>query len=243
MIRLEAFRQNSGRYAALIEPSMQISRLTEADMADLVECLDYSRLSTTPRSKSQGGNEGLLLSNIPSPFVDDFLNLLPLRPPGINSFPNTLPDFPDFSTVLSPGPLSPGKHPSAVGNTNGHIHSTSLNLSTDPMSLHQNSVDSVAVHSDAESTMSQQSPTNTMSQPQPPSQFYPTGNVATHASPRSPSSGGGGMGQGLGETPYRRPSMTNGRRPWYEQPNRTGTANGDDVSGIGGMLPLGEMIH
>lgn len=81
MTRLAAFRQNSSRYTVLIHPSIQITHLSQADITDLIECLDYSRLSTAPRRPSQGGNgePRPLVSNLPSPFFDDFLNLLPLE--------------------------------------------------------------------------------------------------------------------------------------------------------------------
>lgn len=77
------FCQNSSRYAVLIDPSIQITQLSSSDISELVECLDYSRLSTAPRGKSQGGTSEPrpLVSNLPSPFFDDFLNLLPLSNP------------------------------------------------------------------------------------------------------------------------------------------------------------------
>ena len=55
MARLEAFRENSSRYASLIDPIVHFTNLSQADLLDLVECLDYSRLSTISRRKSQGG--------------------------------------------------------------------------------------------------------------------------------------------------------------------------------------------
>lgn len=81
MARLQVFRENSYRYALLIDPTVQIAHLSEVELADMVECLDYSRLSTAPRRKSQGGTSEPrpLVSNLPSPFFDDFLNLLPLN--------------------------------------------------------------------------------------------------------------------------------------------------------------------
>ena len=80
MERLVSFDQDSSRYAILIDPTIQLTHLSQPDIADLTVCLDYSRLSTTPRRKSSSGPDPRpLVSNLPSPFFDDFLNLLPLN--------------------------------------------------------------------------------------------------------------------------------------------------------------------
>ncbi|KAL8678770.1 MAG: hypothetical protein Q9186_004921 [Xanthomendoza sp. 1 TL-2023] len=67
-------------YWKVLAICIQITHLSPADIVDLVECLDYSRLSTAPRRISQGGNgePRPIVSNLPSPFFDDFVNLLPL---------------------------------------------------------------------------------------------------------------------------------------------------------------------
>ena len=117
MARLEVFRENSSRYALLIDPTVQIAHLSQADLADLVECLDYSRLSTTPRRKSQGGTiePHPLVSNLPSPFFDDFLNLLPLSNssrPGDVYYSGVFVDDDDFAVLPSDSSNAPAKIPS-----------------------------------------------------------------------------------------------------------------------------------
>lgn len=47
--RLEDFRLSSERYATLVDPTVQEVRLSSDAANDLIECLDYSRMSTTPR--------------------------------------------------------------------------------------------------------------------------------------------------------------------------------------------------
>ena len=110
LAHLKVFRENSSRYASLIDPTAQITHLSQADLADLVECLDYSRLSTAPRRKSQGGESHPLVSNLPSPFFDDFLNLLPLnnssRPSDI-SFSDVFADDNDFAVLSSDPSTAP----------------------------------------------------------------------------------------------------------------------------------------
>ena len=116
MARLEAFHENSSRYAPLIDPTVQVAHLSQTDLADLVECLDYSQLSTTPRRKSQGGTgeSHPLVSNLPSPFFDDFLNLLPLNNssrPGEFSFSGVFDDD-DFAVLPSDPSIVRAKFPS-----------------------------------------------------------------------------------------------------------------------------------
>ena len=76
--RLEDFRTNSDRYATLVDPAVQEVHLTADAANDLIECLDYSRMSTTPRRKSQSATNLATLSQLPSPFFEEFVNMLPL---------------------------------------------------------------------------------------------------------------------------------------------------------------------
>ena len=137
MARLEAFRENSPRYAPLIDPTVQVAHLSQADLADLMECLDYSRLSTAPRRKSQGGTSEShpLVSNLPSPFFDDFLNLLPLNNssrPGDICFSSVFADDDDFAVPPPAKPPSPihlvrttskaAAIPSNANSSNMHFH-------------------------------------------------------------------------------------------------------------------------
>ena len=59
---------------------MQEVHLSSTDATDLLECLDYSRMSTTPRRESESNSTSQLvtLSQLPSPFFEEFFNLLPL---------------------------------------------------------------------------------------------------------------------------------------------------------------------
>lgn len=159
MARLEVFRENSSRYALLIDPTIQIAHLSQADLADLVECLDYSRLSTTPRRKSQGGTSDPhpLVSNLPSPFFDDFLNLLPLsnssRPGDMYFSGGFADDDDDFAVLTSDPSTAPAKHPSppppatttnkaaAISTNANHFHSningtSTSNIATGPSHHH-----------------------------------------------------------------------------------------------------------
>ena len=95
--RLEDFRQCSSRYTQLVDATLQEVQLTQADANDLLECLDYSRMSTTPRRKSELESRSHLatLSQLRSPFFEEFVNLLPIshsRPkstfPGITNNTN-----------------------------------------------------------------------------------------------------------------------------------------------------------
>jgi hypothetical protein len=51
--RLEDFRQSSDRYSSLADPTVQEVFLSSDAANDLIECLDYSRMSMTPRTFSQ----------------------------------------------------------------------------------------------------------------------------------------------------------------------------------------------
>ncbi|KAF2708441.1 hypothetical protein K504DRAFT_306967 [Pleomassaria siparia CBS 279.74] len=85
--RLEDFRASCGKYAQLIDPLVQEIHLTPTDVNDLIECLDYSRMSTTPRKKSEGdaADDIATLSQLPSPFFEEFVNLLPFSYGGPSS--------------------------------------------------------------------------------------------------------------------------------------------------------------
>ncbi len=146
MARLEAFRENSSRYAPLIDPTIQTAHLSETDLADLVECLDYSRLSTTPRRKSQGGTSEShpLVSNLPSPFFDDFLNLLPLSNssrPGDMYFSGMFADDEDFAVLPNDPSTAPAKIPSPPpsGMTNNRVTAIPTNANTSNIQFHTNS--------------------------------------------------------------------------------------------------------
>ena len=77
--RLEDFSQSSDRYVTLVDPTIQDLNLSAEAATDLLECLDYSKMSATPRRKSQSQATNLAtLSQLPSPFFEEFINLLPL---------------------------------------------------------------------------------------------------------------------------------------------------------------------
>lgn len=89
--RLEDFHANCLRYASLIDPSVQELRIEPSDISDLVECLDYSRMSTTVKRKPPSATAWGSLSQFPSPLFDEFVNLLPFsttRGLGESSFDN-----------------------------------------------------------------------------------------------------------------------------------------------------------
>jgi hypothetical protein len=82
--RLEDFCANRARYATLVDPSGQEAALDTNDANDLAECLDYARMSTTPRRKSQPSSSNTapdppVLSQLPSPFFEELVNLLPFN--------------------------------------------------------------------------------------------------------------------------------------------------------------------
>ena len=239
MTRLESFRQSSSRFATLIEPSEQLTNLCDTDVADLVECLDYSRLSTTPRRKSQAGAERSLVSNLPSPLFDDFLNLLPsynLRG-GSNSGHF---DFADFSVETPP----PQQHQQSSDHDQGPATHITTNM---PDGGNHNDL----AHSqdgDSSNTLSHVSPTNTHSHPhQPQAQqqephFYPhqltqTSHKLSPLQIGAETMSATSLAMGplsshpntnpVIDPPYRRQSFCGGKRPWYEQQQQTTTV--DDV--------------
>lgn len=141
--RLEDFRANSHVYTTLVDPTVQEIRLSTGDATDLIECLDYARMSTTPRRKSQTADL-TTLSQLPSPFFEELVNLLPIsysRPmsamPFENAFvqspqsmmhpmPSMLPDFyanagmgqtNSMTNGISSDEVSPGHVPGSGGTT------------------------------------------------------------------------------------------------------------------------------
>lgn len=117
--RLEDFHASSERYASLVDPMVQEVLLTPSDANDLIECLDYSRMSTTPRRKSQTAAGLATLSQLPSPFFDEFVNLLPFsysRP--MSSIPfdfdQTTPSFDTQWRQPNPAPMFNVPGPSTV---------------------------------------------------------------------------------------------------------------------------------
>jgi len=90
--RLEDFRANSERYAALVDPTVQDVDLSPDDATDLIECLDYARMSTTGRRRSQSATDHAAFSQLPSPFFEELVSLLPLS----YSRPVSPPPFADI---------------------------------------------------------------------------------------------------------------------------------------------------
>ncbi|KAF2114275.1 fungal-specific transcription factor domain-containing protein [Lophiotrema nucula] len=120
--RLEDFRGSSVRYTQLVDPTVHEVHLSASDANDLVECLDYSRMSTTPRRKSENTSTSQLaaLSQLPSPFFEEFVNLLPFsysRP--VSVLPND-----DFSNNWA--------NPPPIFDTNIFPTSTSAPFSSNP---------------------------------------------------------------------------------------------------------------
>lgn len=76
---------------------MQEVHLSSTDANDLLECLDYSRMSTTPRRKSENVSTSQLatLSQLPSPFFEEFVNLLPF------SYARPMTHFPENDDIFT----------------------------------------------------------------------------------------------------------------------------------------------
>ena len=232
MARLESFRANSSRYAVLIDPTTQVTHLADTDVIDLTECLDYSRLSTTPRRQSQGGAERSLVSNLPSPLFDDFLSLLPLgnsRPdsaamPHPSAF--SMSPMPDFSNLMAASPDVNNRPGSSRNQVGGGTNATAPG--------------------DAESLSQASNPSTTSSRHHQLSVHTGLTSVnPDHHIPRERSIPGSvEVALPPVEAPsYRRQSFSSvGRRPWYERDNRTSP---EDVNGLemDGMMAIGPMIH
>jgi hypothetical protein len=124
--RLEDFKSSSSKYTQLVDPTIQEVHLSSADANDLLECLDYSRMSTTPRRKSEHSTSNLAtLSQLPSPFFDEFVNLLPFsysRP--VSTFPANNDDLfsqppifdPNYTFHTTAADIYPGVSMSHVSN-------------------------------------------------------------------------------------------------------------------------------
>lgn len=84
--RLEEFRLNSSRYASLVDPEAQEILLSTDDMNDLIDCLDYVKMSTTPHRRSASCAEIPAISQLPSPFFEELVNLLPVGGYNTESF-------------------------------------------------------------------------------------------------------------------------------------------------------------
>lgn len=224
MARLESFREDSARYAVLIDPSAQVMNLSETDVADLVECLDYSRLSTQPRRKSQGNAGRALVSNLPSPFCDDFLNLLPLG----NSRPGETISPIGFTNMGMMSPLPDFTIPGPSTTTFTHDNPSNSSQTTANGLIN-----------------AQSSPTNATFTRQPVQVPVSSANIANHG-PHTTTMPNHTMRTGsAAETRYRRRESTSstGRRPWYEQPSRTSPR--DDITGLdlGQMMAVGELMQ
>ena len=95
--RLDDFRAHSENYSSLVNPEIQEVELSASDANDLIECLDYARMSTTQRRRSQNAADGLpTLSQLPSPFFEELANLLPL------SYSRTASTMPEYDSMFGP---------------------------------------------------------------------------------------------------------------------------------------------
>lgn len=87
MTRLKTLQSTTSRFAAFLNPHARVDILSQIDVTDVLETLDYGRLSTPVTNASWNTFNP---SNIPSPVYDDFLNLFPLgytRPFASNTLP------------------------------------------------------------------------------------------------------------------------------------------------------------
>ncbi|KAK6381500.1 hypothetical protein LTS17_004558 [Exophiala oligosperma] len=75
--RLEEFHTRSVRYSSLVDPREQELQLEDDDVSELLECLDYSRMSTHHQRKTQSATTVAGISQFPSPLFDEFVSLLP----------------------------------------------------------------------------------------------------------------------------------------------------------------------
>ncbi|KAJ9641267.1 hypothetical protein H2204_002945 [Knufia peltigerae] len=101
--RLRSLRTNSARFAPFLHPSTRPDVLGQIDVTDIVEALDYGRLST-PLSKTSW--DAFNPSNIPSPVYDDLLNLFPLgyTRPIVPTISDSLESLPTESWSTFPAP-------------------------------------------------------------------------------------------------------------------------------------------
>lgn len=126
--RLQETRSVSDHFTSLVDPAVQEVRLSIDDTNDLMECLDYARMSTTMRRKSQsmGSDQlGAPFSQLPSPFFEELVNLLPLgnytRPNFAGSPPSVFDSIfdqshPAASFGMGTSDISPGTATDIYGN-------------------------------------------------------------------------------------------------------------------------------
>ena len=84
--RLETFRANSNRFASLVDPETQDILLSTSEMDDLIDCLDYVKMSTAQHRGSTSRNDITAISQLPSPFFEELVNLLPVGGYNTESF-------------------------------------------------------------------------------------------------------------------------------------------------------------
>ena len=249
MSRLQSFRENAPRFASLIDPSNELACFSDPDLADLIECLDYSRLSTTPRRKSQGGGERSLISNLPSPFFDDFLSLLPLG--NSRSLAPTAIDFNDFNINTPPQSdhnsmarptVTVGASISTSNPSNSFIHTHDSDNNNGVAHL---SPTSPTTHTHIQNSQPQydnQMHHQMSSSSQQQHQFSPS---AVRAEPTispsviigPPTIESSQIASQVVEQPYRKMSH-GGKRPWYEQQQHQDLLNGDQMSVMSGAIAM-----
>lgn len=100
---MKALHSNSARFAPFLDPHSHTDELTQIDITDALEALDYGLLSKPP---SNLPGDGCSVVNLPDPIYDDFLNLFPLgyTRPFENPMPNDLGSF--SNELLNPCPES-----------------------------------------------------------------------------------------------------------------------------------------
>ncbi|KAL5381303.1 hypothetical protein DPSP01_007294 [Paraphaeosphaeria sporulosa] len=144
--RLQDFRDSNAKYSQLVDPAIQEVHLSSADANDLLECLDYSRMSTTPRRKSEPNSTSQLatLSQLPSPFFDEFINLLPFsytRP--MNIFPGAEDIFDNQAMFDSANTFLPTSASMPIYNSiplQAHMSDPMCTNITSPIPPHSNSM-------------------------------------------------------------------------------------------------------
>ena len=82
---------NSAHFARFLNPNSPADELSQIDITEVLEALDYGRLSTPLKYQSR---DVFCVSSLPSPVFDDFLNLFPLgyTRPFENSMNDTMTD-------------------------------------------------------------------------------------------------------------------------------------------------------
>lgn len=72
---MKTLHVNSAHFARFLNPHSQADELSQIDITEVLEALDYGRLSTPLKYQSR---DVFCVSSLPSPVFDDFLNLFPL---------------------------------------------------------------------------------------------------------------------------------------------------------------------